>query len=58
MKRKFMKLDEALLRRIARDFSITEGTKLEIATQLTDYLKAYGLRWADIAARYDLPLNP
>lgn len=54
MLKKLLALDEAKLRLVARDFSITTGSRTEIAAQLTEYLKAYGLRWADLACRYSL----
>ena len=52
MKRKLMKLDEVLLRRIAKDFSIYGPTKEDVATSLAQYLRVYTLTWEDLLARY------
>jgi len=54
MKKKLMKLPEHVLRSIARDYSILNGTKAEVAAQLASYFGDYGLRWADVACRYGL----
>ena len=54
MKKKLLALPEDVLRRIARDYSIRVGTKAQIAADLTDYFRSYGLKWADVSCRYDL----
>lgn len=54
MKKNLAALPEAKLRTIARDFSIVVGNRKEIETELAAYLRAYGLVWSDLAARYEL----
>jgi hypothetical protein len=53
MKRKLLALPDDLLFRIGRDYSII-GTREHVATELTEYFKAYSLRWADVAYRYGI----
>lgn len=55
MKKKLLQLPEQKLKDIALSFSISGKDKKRIATELTEYLKSYGLRWADLVARFNLP---
>jgi hypothetical protein len=54
MKAELKKLPESLLREIARDYSITAGTREEIIKELSEYFRSYSIRWADVEARYQL----
>ena len=55
MKKRLLKLPDAVLNKIAADFGVTEGTREEKATKVADYIyRSYGLRWTDLTSRYGL----
>jgi hypothetical protein len=54
MKKNLLNLPEEKLREIAANFSIEGSTKEEVAAKLVEYLRGYGLTWADLKARFEL----
>lgn len=55
MKKRLLNLPTEKLFEIAASFSIVGTDKKDVATRLTEYLKGYGLNYADLSARFDLP---
>ena len=54
MKKQLAKQSDLVLNKIANDISIQWTNKNKVIEEIFNYYQMYNVRWADLAARYQL----